>query len=310
MFKHMIIKCLIAIFFGTYLAILACRPVAYGEEESDNVFDKLGKAGFSLGRALYGPGMGEAATFSLLKTFGDGSVYSTDFALSWSRKIYDAPDFSKSYSLQASVEGSLTSDESESMDALKFSFSLIQDYSHVGPFDGIYARYALKHESDQDFETRKVIVESEFTPTMKALAIGVRLPEPRRGDNTTGRALLPPVQFRWRPFFGLEGGITLEEGNSSEKKDTVLRLPVRVRAEVFLNFLKQTLGIQEGILFLDNIFVYLPLEDDKEMHNFLIVGLELRFTKNISAGFTYKDGEAAPVFNNIETFGASIGIRF
>jgi len=304
------IKWSIAIFFGTYLTILASGPVAFCEEKPDNIFDKLSKAGFSLSRALAGPGKGEAAAFSYLKTFGDDSVYSADFALSWRGKVYETPDFRAVYSMQVSVESSLTSKESENEDVLKFSVSLVQDLTDIGPFDGIYARYALKHESDQDFDTQKVIVEFELTPTMRALAMGFGLPKPRGGQSTTGRALLPTIQFRWRPFFGLEGGTTLKEGDSSEKEDAVLRLSVRVRAEVFLNFINQILGIQAGIIFLDNTFKYLPLEDDEKTHNFIIAGFELRLSKNISVGLTYKNGEAAPDFKDIETFGANIGIRF
>jgi hypothetical protein len=212
-------------------------------------------------------------------------------------------------SFRTSVEGKLTSDESEAEDAWRFRASLIGDTSQIGPIDSTYTSVSLKYESDQDFDTQKFIAEMVFTPTIRKLALGKAWP-PAELDPSGRVKRYPPFQFLWRPFLGLDVGHTLDKGQSAETEETILRFLVRGRAQLLLNLVAQALGLQETSIFLDNTFYHLPLEGRDDTHNFLVAGIEFLVTENVGIGLTYKAGEEAPNFEQIKTFGGTIGIRF
>lgn len=283
---------------------------AQSQEPSKNFFIPLQAAGFTLQRALSGPDKGEAAAFSFLSTLGDNTVFTADFALSWHppRESFKVGPFYVSF--LTSVEGKLTSAESESENAWRFRASLIGDTHQIGPIDSTYTSVSLKYESDQDFDTQKLMVEMVFTPTIRKLALGKAWP-PAPTDPSSGHAKqYPPFQFIWRPFLGLDVGHTFDKGQSAETEETILRLQVRGRAQLLLNLVTQALGLHETSIFVDNTFYYLPLEGRNGTHNFLVAGIEFLVTKNVSIGLTYKVGEEAPNFEQIKTFGGTIGIRF
>lgn len=282
---------------------------AQSQEPSQNLFEALSHSGFTLKRALSGPDKGEAAAFSFLRTAGKDTVFTADFALSWSprgsRFEFDPFDLS----LQTSVEGKLTSDESEAEDAWRLRASIIGDTSQLGIFDSTYTSLSAKFESDQDLDTQKLTGELLFTPTLRRIALGKGWP-PALLDPSGRVKRYPPLQFLWRPFIGLDVGHTVDKGESAETEDTVLRLIGRGRAQILLNFFAQAMGLREASIFVDNTFYFLPLEDKDDTHNFLVAGLQFQVTKDVTIGLTYKVGEEAPNFEKIETFGATIGIRF
>ena len=285
--------CILLLSYGT--------AAAQSQEPSKNLFKRLQDAGFKLQRALSGKDAGEAAAFSFLSTLGDKTVFTADFALSWCPPTrFEAGPFDLSF--LTSVEGRLTSAESESENAWRFRGSLIGDTSHNGPIDSTYTSVSLKYESDQDFDTEKLMAEMVFTPTIRKLALGKAWPPAKEGR--------PPFQFLWRPFFGLDVGHTFEKGQSAETEETILRLKVRGRARLLLNLVTQALRLHETSIFIDNTFYYLPVEGRNNAHNFLVSGITFLITENISIGLTYKVGEEAPNFEQIETFGGTIGIRF
>jgi hypothetical protein len=290
--------------------LLSCgSAAAQSQESSKNLFERLHDAGFTLKRALSGPDKGEAAAFSFLSTLGDNTVFTADFALSWCppKRSFDVGPFDLSF--RTSVEGKLTSDESEAEDAWRFRASLIGDTSQIGPIDSTYTSVSLKYEGDQDFDTQKLMAEIVFTPTKRKLALGKAWP-PVQLDSSGRVKWYPPFQFLWRPFLGFDMGHTFDRGQSSETEETILRLQVRGRAQLLLNLVTQALGLQETSIFLDNTFYYLPLEGRNDTHNFLVAGIEFLVTENVSVGLTYKIGEEAPNFEQIKTFGGTIGIRF
>lgn len=291
--------------------LLSCgSAAAQSQESSKNLFERLHDAGFTLKRALSGPDKGEAAAFSFLSTLGDNTVFTADFALSWhpTRGSFNVGPFDLSF--LTSVEGKLTSDESEAEDAWRFRASLIGDTSQIGAIDSTKTSLSLKYESDQDFDTQKLMAEIVFTPTIRKLALGKAWP-PAPTDPSSGHAKqYPPFQFLWRPFLGLDVGHTFDKGQSAETEETILRLQVRGRAQLLLNLVTQALGLHETSIFVDNTFYYLPLEGRNSTHNFLVAGIEFLVTENVSIGLTYKVGEEAPNFEQIKTFGGTIGIRF
>lgn len=283
---------------------------AQSQEPSKNLFKWLHDAGFTLQRALSGKFAGEAAAFSFLSTLGDNTVFTADFALSWRPPMttFKAGPFDLSF--LTSVEGKLTSAESKSENAWRFRASLIGDTSQIGPIDSTFTSVSLKYESDQDFDTQKLMAEMVFTPTIRKLALGVPWPKAPTEQSSGHAKQYPPFQFLWRPFLGLDVGHTLVKGQSAETEETILRLQVRGRAKLLLNLVTQALRLQETSIFLDNTFYYLPLEGRNDTHNFLVAGIEFLVAENVIIGFTYKVGEEAPNFEQIETFGGTIGIRF
>jgi hypothetical protein len=126
--------------------------------------------------------------------------------------------------------------------------------------------------------TSRKMWENVFTVTSRKLGAGVALPSAR----TTH-----PVQFRWRPYLGLDWGHTTLPGNSDERESMVLRIVPRV----------------------DDTFYALPLEE-QSTHNYFVSGFEFDISENIGVGLTYKNGEPSPRFTRIETLGGVLSIRF
>jgi hypothetical protein len=261
-------------------------------------FAALENKGLTLQRAVSGNDATEGAEFGFLKTFNKNTVYTADFALIYNKQF--VPTQRTSYAFQASVQGSLSSDDSESEDALQFRVGAIIDRNlKRGTLNGLYLSLAAKYESDQKFKIGKFISENMLTPTFPKLGIGIPFGRPSQ-----------PVQFRWRPFFYLDAGHTFNRGDSEETEDTILRLTPRVRAMLTLNFLRRALNLNDTFIYVDDYFYYSPLEKMKKQHNMLTSGFSLQVTKNFGFGLTYKNGEAAPKFKRVNTFGGVLTIRF
>ncbi|MCA1631441.1 MAG: hypothetical protein LC785_12950 [Acidobacteria bacterium] len=265
-----------------------------------NIFARLENKGFTLQRTVAGDDATEGAQFSFLRSFNKGTVYSTTFALIHN---HDFPLQSTwAFSSQFSVEGALTSDESESEDAWRFRGGLIMDHGgkSLESLRGFYLSLAAKMEADQDFETKKLAFEGLFVPTIASLNMGA----------TSNSDASKSVQFRWRPYFGIDAGHTFRRGDSSETESTILRLAPRVRPVLYLNFLRNALGIKSTYLYADNTFYYLPLENTKRRHNFFVSGFNFDVSPNFGFGLTYKNGESAPKFKRVNTLGGVLTVRF
>jgi|GEM_PF-1297385 len=284
-----------------------------------NLFQRAEDKGFTLQRAFAGDDATEGAQFSFLRTFNKGTVYTTNFALIHNHDF--AVRATWAAATQFSVEGALTSDESDAEDAWRFrggviidrggrygTEALIRDQVNRGLADqsklrslrGFYVSLAAKMEADQDFDTRKLAFEGLFVPTVAALNMGA----------TTNPDAASDVQFRWRPYFGIDAGHTFRSGDSSEQEKTILRLVPRVRPVLYLNFLRNALGFKNTYLYADNTFWFLPLEKGKRRHNFFTSGFNLDVTQNFGFGLTYKNGESAPKFKRVNTLGGVLTVRF
>ncbi len=263
-----------------------------------SLFRRFSDKGFSLQRAVEGPGASTGAAFSFLRTIGKKTVYTADFALIHDHRFHQTSR--TSVSLHTSVEGKLTSDESQSEDAWRFRVGTIIDRQlKARTLNLLYLSLAGKFEGDQDFDVKKMSFEAFLTPTFPDLLIGVSTPL----DTAS------PFQFQWRPFLGVDVGRTIRRGSSDEIKNTVFRLTPRVTAKLKLNFLNEMLKLNEVYLWVDNTFYYRPLEF-KTKRNFFTSGLEFEVTNNLSFGLTYKNGESAPRFNRVNTLGGTFSIRF
>jgi hypothetical protein len=261
-------------------------------------FDAFERRGLTLQRAVSGDDATEGAQFGFLKTFNQKTVYTADFALIYNRRLSSTQRTNIAF--QASVQGSLTSDDSQSENALQFRAGAIVDRNlKRNTINHLYTSLGVKYEADQKFNVGKLISENMLTPTFPALGIGIPFGRPSDA-----------VQFRWRPYFYFDIGRSFKSGDSAEVKNTVLRLTPRVRTILTLNFLRRALNLNDSFLFADDFFYFLPLEKTKNRRNMFTSGFVLQVSKDFGFGLTYKSGEAAPKFKHIHTFGGVLTIRF
>lgn len=282
-------------------------------------FASLTKRRFSLQRSLAAKGPSEGAQFSFLKTFDKNTVYSADFAFFWDSRAISFADERGSVKFRPAVEGKLTSDDTRAEDAWRFIGSAVLDYSFgetktdeqnavpagternasQNTIDSLYFELGGSLETDQGFDTKKVASRVFFSPSSRKLAIGT----------ATGN-IESPVQFFWRPSVEFNAGHTFAVGDSAEVENTVLRVMPRVRMTLFTRSLSRLLKVADSDLFLDNTFYYLPKEKIKTKHNFFTAGFEVFVVKNFGFGLTYKNGESAPRFRPIRSFGGTLIVGF
>ncbi len=281
-------------------------------------FRPLTKRHFSLQRTVDSTDPTEGAQFSFLKNLGGKTVFTTDFAFFW-----DSPSkkLGKKGFLwfRPAVEASLTSDKSTSEDALKFNGAAVIDYNFVdldtdqhGRFqsdtnvsvprkfvDSLYLELGGGLEGDQKLDTKKLTSRVYVSPSSRLLAIGTATGHPESS-----------AQFMWRPSFEFDAGHTSQKGTSAETGTTVLRLVPKVRMTLYTRGLSRLLRVANTDFYVDNTFYYLPKDNLKERHNFFTSGFELLFIKNFGFGLTYKNGESAPQFKRVNSFGGVITVRF
>ena len=278
--------------------VAANGPYSFSTIRQLGFFNYLSDKGFSLQRVVVGDEESEGASFSFLRSIGEKTVYAADFAFIWNSGVVDRGN--NVYSLESSVEGHLTSDDSEAEDALRFATgALIITRLRRAGFNGLHSTLGAKLEADQRFTTKKLFFEASETLTARKYYMG----------QYSGR-VSDPVQFRWRPFLAFQVGHTFKQGEGRLPERTVLRLIPRARFEMKLNFISQALKIPRTLLFADDTFYYLPIEADMRSTNFLTSGLEFDFTPNLGLSFNYKNGKSAPKFQHVHTFGAAFTIRF
>lgn len=127
-------------------------------------FNYLSDKGFSLQRVVVGDNESEGASFSFLRTIGEKTVYATDFAYIWNSSVRDQGN--TSYSLESSLEGHLTSDDSEAEDALRFATGAnIRTRFGRSGLTGLHSTLSAKLEADQRFTTKKLFFEASETFT-------------------------------------------------------------------------------------------------------------------------------------------------
>lgn len=261
-----------------------------------SLFEALEDKNLKLQRTVDGPNAGKGAQFAFLTTIKGQTVFTADFALIHNRRFGGL----NGYFWQSSLEGKLTSKESQSEDAWRLRTGMVIDQSfRRGGFNGLYILLGGKYEGDQKFVTKKLSFEAMVTPTIRQLAFGYAYPQ-----NTAA-----PIQFMWRPYLSFDFGHTFKRGNSGETKDTVLRIVPRLTADFSLNFITRALKLSDTILYFDNTFYSLPLEPRKT-RNLFVSGLEFDVTDNFGFGLTYKNGESAPKFERVNTLGGVLTVKF
>jgi hypothetical protein len=282
-------------------------------------FAPLTKRHFTLQRTVNSKDLTEGAQFSFLKDFRGKTVFSTDFAFFWDSPTHKFADKKGFLWFRPAVEGRLTSDDSTAEDAWRFSGSAVVDYNFIkldtdehnrfasgtnldAPrrfIDSLYFELGANVESDQGFDTKKLASRVFFSPSSRKLAIG----------SATGD-IDSRIQFVWRPSVEFNYGHTFAAGNSRETGKTIVRLVPKFRMTFFTRSLSRILKIANSDFFIDNTFYYLPKDKFKTRHNFFTSGFEVFVIKNFGLGLTYKNGESAPKFRPVNSFGGTLTVRF
>lgn len=275
-------------------------------------FRRLEAKGFTLQRAVAGDDATEGASFSFQRTFREKNVYATDFALIWDKpRPVNVGNGRTQIFPELSMEGHLSSDRSASEDVWRFgatagiftSFnrSRVDENGKLrfGRLKGLTSYLGGKFEADRDFDTKKIYFEALETPTFVKVFMGQYSGNP---DSS--------IQFRWRPYLAFNAGRTMKRGDAVLPEDTILRIVPRLRTEFKLNFISIPLGLKRTLLFADDTFYYLPLENGSKTPNFAVAGLEFDLSSDVGLAFIYKNGKAAPKFERVHTLGAAFTVRF
>jgi hypothetical protein len=311
-------------------------------------FEGFGKqTGLSLQRS-FAKGGEQPAEFSVTNAVGKDVSYGADFALKYDLKRLfrpvprpDAPEpvrrrtdpvFSPFASLEVHVTD-IDAKDSEDAIRLRIGTEIDQFVSDPIPNNGVpelfghYWSVSGKYEADSDLDVEKLMIEVLWSPTIPELALGerqsldaiIRTAQGRAAPAESDEVFRTGPEFRWRPILGLDFGRTLDrplgdtlaKEQALEREDTILRLSTRVRGSIFLPDVARALTIDDVEIFGDNVFYYLPLEDETDhTHNFLTAGVALYFSKSVSLNFTYKVGRDAPKFEEVESVGLALGLKF
>ncbi|MCP5059105.1 MAG: porin family protein [bacterium] len=264
-------------------------------EEPDTLIGELRSNGIHMRRSPTEKQDGKPATFSLNRSAGQSTVYSTDVAIIWG-EFFEGKK--ANHSPSASLDVHISSDDTASENALRLQGGWLSSWD--APF---YTSAMLKYETDRDFDTRKATLELQGTfvpdgPDVACIHVYCWNDEEL------------PVAFRWEPWIGTEAGYSFADGDSNETDDGILRLLGRLRADVRLTFLQKPLRMKKVSLFAEETFRYLPLERGDSTYQFLTAGLTFELDDHVSLGLTYKNGEDAPNFEDIDTFGLALGLKF
>jgi hypothetical protein len=260
----------------------------------------------------------DPATFSLSRSpDDDGTPYATEFFLGWmpfgSKGPREPILGTQNWTLMLSAEGNISSEDTESIDAVRFRTTASGVYGFGGEEEnGLIADASVKYEASRDFDTEKLIAEFQFRPQILDWGVGQRLELFGESEGVGGKLTRrAPVDLLWRPFFRVDVGETLDApANAAEAEDTVLRLVGVVEGKLFFNKFANALGMYEVSLSATEKFHYLPLEDGRRNFNFFSTGVHFLPSPDVSINLTYDIGRDAPTFEKVEMLRLGVGLRF
>ncbi len=289
-------------FFRDLRAMNLSLAKSYESFQAEGYDDKTGKPQF------------DPATFSLSRSAGDDveTSYATQYFLGWMPLgEKGGPLLGTDWTLMLSAEGNISSDDEQSVDAVRFRSTGEGVYS-FGADAGMVVNASLKFEADSDFDTEKLIGEFEFHPVYLPLGIGQRLALTGQPPLENGKLVRrADVQLRWEPWLRLDVGETLDApADAAEQEDTVLRVVGVAEGKLFFNNVANALNMYEVSLSVGEKFHYLPLEDGRQNYNFFSAGVHFLPSPNVSVDLTYDIGRDAPTFEKQEMLRLAIGLRF
>lgn len=265
------------------------------------------------------------AKFSWTKAKGTPSFYQLDAAVLWQPSFLSSGQVlgsgSLSWFVSPSFEAHVSTATGGAQDQLSYRVpitlnyvpggaSILDEMDNPGAVPGkghfitVHTFLASPtYQTDRHDNTRSIAAEIFYTPTIPDLSIGVR------------RSLFgtDSVQLLWRPYVGFELGDYLERNATTSvlTEREVSRFVARAEADLQLgrrfslvgSYISRTelngerrtfhYGEVSAVFVLDTA---LPESEAKQPH--------------FTTGVTYKRGQDAPKFGDVDVFTAWIGVRF
>jgi hypothetical protein len=282
------------------------------EPAKEDLFKQLARNGFRLKLA---PDDDNPAKFAFSRDIHTGAktVFAADFFLSWTMPDRIASDMGwrkKTWDLNAetSVQGKLTSDNDTDTDAWRYRVTLkgrnTWNSNAIDPDEtaGILWNISAKDEASREFDYNRIGGEFNLTPTIPLLAMGMTKP-------LGGTEQKPPLQFRWRPFVGIDAGtVTSGRGNAANGADDVFWLTGRAVAKLKLNFIAQWFKLNEVSLFVDEKVTY--LSEVGTWHSYVKAGANFMFNDHVGFSLDYGAGEDTPKFETEEILSGAFTVKF
>jgi hypothetical protein len=267
--------------------------------EGENLFQLASGGGFSLSRSPDEDKKGARFGFSHDYTKSSRTVLEADFYLKWATIPWHNEKESLWNSLAVSAQGKLTSANNSASDAWRFRLEdSLWTYNSAAErsIDGFVATLSAKSESDRAFNTNRLSAELWLTVNARNFLVGQY-----SGKNDDF------VQFRWRPYLGLDAGGTISD-EAAKQASSPLWLMARGRADLRLNFLSKMCKVTDVVVYLDDKFVRVT-EADKS-HNYLDTGVDFELTDNVGLTLQYTVGEDSPKFLHQKVFNGGLTVKF
>jgi hypothetical protein len=276
-----------------------------GKKDEKGILDTLSNAGFSLSRSPDEEKKGALFGFNQNRLGGTKTDLSAEFYLKWQKRPYLSEwmwgQTAAFDTLAISVQGKLSSTDSKTSDAWRFRLEnnfFTSNRSEHRFLDGVVANLSLKNESDRDFNTNRLSGELWLTVNSAKAYIG----------KYSGDADKSLLQFRWRPYVGLDAGGTVSDTPVAVDQQSNLWLMARGRADLRFAFLVRTLNFSDFVAYVDDRIVYLT--ESGVGHNYLDTGIDLEFSDNIGFTLQYTIGADSPQFVREQMLKGGLTIKF
>lgn len=155
--------------------------------------------------------------------------------------------------------------------------------------------------ADQDFANQRASVELDVTPNTSLLGNGRIWPAHNVKENAFMRVI-------WRPYFGVDVGGQIASDGTIDEVDDTLWLTGTLTTSIYLDFLQRALGLDRVSINVEDNAYYLT--ESQQGFNYLNATLDFGLTEYLGFGFTYINGELAPLFERTESFSGAFTVKF
>lgn len=275
--------------------------VTTNSQEESSLLDNLGDYFLLRKSFLTADDATEPAKFSWTKAKGGSAFYELDLALGLNPKGFpflhsgtSSQYWEFNWKIQPTFEAHTSTNEKAAQDSLsgRLPVSLYLQPNFETFISQHKVVISLVYETDRHQETATIGGDLYYTPTIPALAIGVE-------------KTIDSVTFRWRPFFGVEGGHILENDNGAldPSKSEFFRLVIKLHADVWIG--------KQFVVSAD-YSVRDELSGNRGAHHYFEISPTLFLDKDhhFSVGLTFKRGKTTPDFSDVDSINAWVGILF